>query len=240
MENCFVIMPIGDQTYGDIVITKDTLRQKYDDLIKEALIKARPELEVFRADDISMPGSITNEIFTRLMYSSFVVADITYPNPNVFYELGIRHAISGRTILIKDKAHSYNVFDISHLRYIEYENTTGGLKQLAESLKSTFSWYDNNPNRTDNQFFELAALVKYQYPRFIDVEAEEKKKMKSLLAVMGPILKNPKLLALTLDTTMNQEDKSKRIVEEMQSDPEIAGQIFTNMISSGFIDAFRK
>ena len=99
-NTCFVIMPIGTQTLGDITITEQQLREKYDFIIKNAVIKANPSLEVIRADEELNPGSISNDIFTKLMHAQFVIADITYPNPNVFYELGIRHAIKPGTILI--------------------------------------------------------------------------------------------------------------------------------------------
>ena len=57
----------------------------------------------------------------------------------MFYELGLRHAIRPGTILIKDKNITNKVFDISHLRYIEYENSPTGLKNLAEQFIKTFN-----------------------------------------------------------------------------------------------------
>src|SRR5262249_13797312 len=76
------------------------LRSRYDDLIREALLHADPTLEIMRADDVSAPGAITSDILTRLMHAEIVVADITFPNPNVFYELGLRHACRSGTIII--------------------------------------------------------------------------------------------------------------------------------------------
>ena len=149
MKTCFVIMPIGDQAYGKVTTTKVELRKRYDDLIAEAIKKADPELEVSRADDVSLPGSITTDILTRIMHSTCVVADIIYPNPNVFYELGLRHAVRNKTILLKEANSSINVFDISHLRHIEYENTPTGLKELSQKLKETFEWMSKNPHKLD-------------------------------------------------------------------------------------------
>ena len=70
-ENCFVIMPIGTQSYEGIEYTEQKLKERYDNLIKDAILKAKPSMEITRADDISMPGSITNDIFTRIMYSHY-------------------------------------------------------------------------------------------------------------------------------------------------------------------------
>ncbi|EGR3356023.1 hypothetical protein DMO00_24475 [Vibrio parahaemolyticus] len=45
-QSCFVIMAIGDQEIGGQKLTYNDLRSQYDDLIKEAILKARPSLEV--------------------------------------------------------------------------------------------------------------------------------------------------------------------------------------------------
>ncbi len=140
-NTCFVIMPIGTQTLGDTTISEQQLREKYDFIIKNALLKANPNLNVIRADEELNPGSISNDIFTKLMHAEFVVADITYPNPNVFYELGIRHAIKPGTILIREKVNFSIPFDISHLRYIEYTQELSGMDNLSKQLKRNFEFY---------------------------------------------------------------------------------------------------
>jgi len=135
LKTCFVIMPIGDQEIGGIKITAAELKSKYDDLIKEAILKVIPYLEVVRADEVSAPGMITSDILTRIMHSDLVVVDVTYPNPNVFYELGLRHACRPGTIIIKDENGPSIPFDIAHLRYIQYKNTATGLKALSDKLR---------------------------------------------------------------------------------------------------------
>jgi len=139
-KTCFVIMPIGDQEFGDIKLTAADLKKRYGDLIKEAILKADPSLEVTRSDEVSLPGSITSDILTRLMHSDLVVADVTYPNPNVFYELGLRHACHVGTVIIRDKNGPSTPFDISHLRHIEYEETPTGLKELGKELREYFEY----------------------------------------------------------------------------------------------------
>src|ERR1700693_1350859 len=98
-QSCFVIMPIGDQKFAGYEVSASDLKSRYSDLIREAILKARPNLDVIRADEAPSPGGITTDIFERLMRADYVVVDITYPNPNVFYELGIRHACRPGTIL---------------------------------------------------------------------------------------------------------------------------------------------
>lgn len=161
-NTCFVIMPIGTQTIGNTILTEDKLKEKYDYIIKEAILKADSSLEVVRADEELNPGSISNDIFTKLMYSKYVIADITYPNPNVFYELGIRHAIRPGTILIREKVDFSIPFDISHLRHIEYSQEPSGMSKLAVELKRRFDFYSQNPLKPDNQFLELCSFINYQ------------------------------------------------------------------------------
>ena len=235
-ENCFVIMPIGTQSYEGIEYTEQKLKERYDNLIKDAILKAKPSMEITRADDISMPGSITNDIFTRIMYSQYVIADISLPNPNVFYELGLRHAIRPGTILIKDKNITNKVFDISHLRYIEYENSPTGLKNLAEQFIKTFNWMETTPNRIDNQFLELAALIKYSYPKFIDQEEELKKKNMAMVSIIKPFIEKPNLFKLLLDPSTNEEDKNKKILEEISNDPGMLGDLLMKLASSGLLN----
>ena len=159
-------MPIGDQEFGDVKLTAAELKQHYDDLIKEVILKADPLLKVARADEVSLPGSITQEILTRLMHSDIVIADVTYPNPNVFYELGIRHACRVGTIIIRDKKGPKIPFDIAHLRHIEYDNTPSGLKTLTKDLHTYFEHFRHHPNRPDNQLLELAKLTNYAFPNY--------------------------------------------------------------------------
>lgn len=173
VKTCFVIMPIGDQIIGDIIVSADELRNKYDDLIKEAILKAEPDMEVTRADDVNVPGVITNDILKRLMNSDYVVADITCPNPNVFYELGLRHACRTGTILIKENNGQPPPFDISHARHIEYDNTVKGLKKLSIKLKNQFEWFENNKKSPDNQFIELATYTKSKLLEVYNVTSQK-------------------------------------------------------------------
>ncbi|MCQ1534766.1 hypothetical protein FTO70_03470 [Methanosarcina sp. KYL-1] len=143
-------MPIGTQKYGNIEVSAQELKDKYTDLISEAIKIANPSLKIIRADEIPDQGTITDQIIELLTNCRYVVADITHPNPNVYYELGVRHASRPGTILIKEKSNAQAPFDISQLRHIEYENTPTGLKKLSSDLKKKFEWYEKNPEKYDN------------------------------------------------------------------------------------------
>lgn len=222
-RTCFVIMPIGDQVFSDIKVTASDLKKCYDDLIKEAIQKADPSLEIVRADEVSFPGSITSDVITRIMHSSIVVADVTYPNPNVFYELGLRHACRVGTIIIRDKNGPKIPFDIAHLRHIEYENTPSGLKKLAEDIKKHLEYTEKYKKHPDNQFQELAQLTGYIFPDYGKEEVTEEDAMTELFTVA---LQSPEILSLIMQKTqgkvVDDSDISSEILKLVATKPELA------------------
>src|SRR5689334_8650853 len=98
MPTCFVSMQFGSKTLPDGKVLD------YDFLYREIIRPALEEIgfECHRLDDLMTGGSIWHKtMFAAVMSSDVMIADITSGNANVFYELGIRHALRrGRTILI--------------------------------------------------------------------------------------------------------------------------------------------
>jgi hypothetical protein len=86
LKQCFVIAPIGDP--------RSDIRKRSDQLIKHVLKPALGDrYEIQRADQLSQPGIITTQVIEHVINDDLVVADLTGHNPNVFYELAIRHAL---------------------------------------------------------------------------------------------------------------------------------------------------
>jgi hypothetical protein len=227
-KTCFVVMAIGEQTVDGTAVTSASLKSKYNDLIKEAILKARPSLEVVRADDVSLPGTITTDIITRLMHSDYVVADVTFPNPNVFYELGLRHACRTGTIIIKDKAGPRVPFDIAHLRYVEYENTTAGLKTLSTQLAGYFDHFERDPVRPDNHFQELAKLTSYGFPNY--QKAEEMPP--EMLAIMG-LIESPELMNLIIRQQSGEAIDQGDLLKTFLNNPKVVQPFLQAMVKSG-------
>lgn len=228
-------MPIGDQIDGDHALTATGLRARYDDLIKEAISRARPEIEIVRADDISLPGTITTDIITRIMHSDYVVADVTYPNPNVFYELGLRHACRCGTVIIRDKAGPRIPFDIAHLRFMEYENTPTGLKDLAKQLSIYFDHADRDSYRPDNHFQELAKLTNYEFPNYQKPEDENPE----LEAIMG-LMQSPELLSLIMRQQSGESINQMELISAVMNNPQVAQPLFQALSKSGQLSFFPK
>lgn len=225
-------MPIGNQKIGDIELSESQLRKKYDYIIKNAIQRADPSLEVIRADDELNSGSISNDIFTKLMHSKYVIADITYPNPNVFYELGIRHAISPRTILIREKINFSVPFDISHLRYVPYTQEADGMENLTNELKKRFTYYNQNPTKPDNQFLELCSFTNY-IPTFYGKSETTGDIVANLLT---SIFTNPQMRTALTDKSLSKEEQQSVMLQEFSKDPDNTKQIIKALFDSDLMD----
>lgn len=91
--------------------------------------------EVTRADDVASVGSIAGDVVRRLATADVVIADLSDLNPNVFYELGIRHALRGQgTIMIADITRTDVPFDLRPYRVIEFTPDLRGIEKLRGSL----------------------------------------------------------------------------------------------------------
>jgi hypothetical protein len=109
-NTCFVIAPIG---------IDGSEQRKHSDMLLEALIRRALEQdwEVIRADQITTPGMISGQVIEHLLRSGLVIADLSFHNPNVFYELAIRHAIGLPTVHIVRKGDGIP-FDLKDFRTI--------------------------------------------------------------------------------------------------------------------------
>jgi len=65
--------------------------------------------------------------------AKIVIAEITAPNQNVFYELGYAHALKKPTILLAEHGKTLP-FDVSGYRCLFYENSIGGKRKVEEAL----------------------------------------------------------------------------------------------------------
>jgi len=106
----------------------------YRDLIVPALQKA--DCEPFRADSQISAGDIRTDMFFELVTADVVVADLSIPNPNVYYELGIRDGVCARGVLIIQGGWSATQpFDVAQDRCFKYDGMLFSLDGVAaESL----------------------------------------------------------------------------------------------------------
>lgn len=145
IKDIFVAMPFGIKQ-----AKKRRYKIDFDRVYDKAIRPATEELglQVIRADEEQDGGIIHTLMIERLICTDIVIVDITNENPNVYYELGIRHcARPYSTILIYDK-NTRLPFDIQPLRAIPYELDKGVITEkaaidlkdkLVERLKNVIS-----------------------------------------------------------------------------------------------------
>jgi tetratricopeptide (TPR) repeat protein len=131
---CFVDMPFGKKTdlASGAEIDFDHI---YESAIKPAIKDVG--LDPLRGDEENTGGIIHQAMFARLLLAEYVIADLTLANPNVFYELGIRHAAKPfTTVPIYANTHPLP-FDVTMIRAVLYQLDSGRLTDNAsEQLRS--------------------------------------------------------------------------------------------------------
>lgn len=131
---CFIDMPFGKKSELASGVEVD-----FDRIYEAAIEPAVREsgLEPVRGDRERTGGIIHTPMFGRLLLSDFVVADLTLANPNVFYELGIRHTARPFTTVPIFAAIHALPFDVGMVRAIPYALDKGKLTdEAAAQLKS--------------------------------------------------------------------------------------------------------
>jgi hypothetical protein len=114
---CFVLMPFGtkrDPT-SSLEINFDVI---YEQAVRPAVLAAG--LEVVRADEERIGGIMHKPMFERLLLCEYAIADLTTGNANVYYQLGIRHAIRPFTTLAIYADQQRLPFDLTILRALPY------------------------------------------------------------------------------------------------------------------------
>jgi hypothetical protein len=108
---CFVIAPIG----GD----GTEIRKRSDQILEHIIRPVVSECgySALRADQMPKPGMITSQVIQQLIEAALVIADLTDHNPNVFYELAVRHAFRKPVIQLIEADQSLP-FDVAGLRTI--------------------------------------------------------------------------------------------------------------------------
>jgi hypothetical protein len=158
--SCFVVGPIGDR---DAPLGSPE-RQTYEEAItvwEEIILPACEGFGIspMRADHIATAGEIPEQVFKRLRDDHLVIADLTGANPNVMYELGLRHTTGKLTIQIGER--SRLPFDVSSIRTIIFKRTEVGLidarKRLAQAIGAGLQ-HGGDPVSATRVWFELPIL----------------------------------------------------------------------------------
>jgi hypothetical protein len=113
---CFLISPIG---------AEGTEQRKHANLVLGSLVEPALDgldLRLVRADKISKPGMITAQVIDHIVRAPLLIADLSFSNPNVFYELALRHACRKPAVQIL-RSSDHLPFDVGQFRTVVLDMT---------------------------------------------------------------------------------------------------------------------
>ena len=146
---CFIISPLGSD--------ESETRRKADGLINSVIKPILTEVgyNVVAPHEIDTPGSITRQVIKHLLEDELVIANLTELNPNVMYELAVRHAKRLPVICLVERGTKLP-FDIATERTIFYDNDMAGVELLKPKLQKaiTESMVEKEP---DNPIYRVVS-----------------------------------------------------------------------------------
>ncbi|MFV0240759.1 MAG: hypothetical protein ACK5H4_12075 [Lacrimispora sphenoides] len=151
-RKCFIITPIGN--------SDSEIFRHINGVIQSVI---RPVLEgcgfsdIRAAHEISEPGSINNQLVNRIINDDLVIANLTDKNPNVMYELCLRHAVAKPVIHICEEGTSLP-FDIKGERTIYYTNDMYGVNELKRELINAMNSIDYEKEYKDNPIYTAVSI----------------------------------------------------------------------------------
>jgi hypothetical protein len=151
---CFMISPIGEP---------NSATRSHADKVKRHIIQPAVEpfgYEVIRADQIEESGIITAQIIQKILEVPLVVADLTDRNPNVFYELCLRHASRKPFVQVISTGQQIP-FDIIGQRTISYDVADlDSVEQARQSIRAQVEKFEANPAEVDSPVSVAIDLVR--------------------------------------------------------------------------------
>ncbi len=136
---CFVIMPFGEKIDADgKAIHFDDI---YENVIKPAVSgepmrrAGGPELQCIRCDKIAQAGWVHRLMISHIYEAEVAVVDLSTLNPNVFYELGVRHALRRAVTVLLSRKGTKTPFNISGFNHVSYDpNDEQDLQSVRERI----------------------------------------------------------------------------------------------------------
>lgn len=127
LDTCFILMPFGSW---------------FDRYFKEIYVPATKDagFEPLRADGLFNTGAVMEQIWTQIRKAKVLLADLTGKNPNVFYELGLAHALKKPVVFVAGDIEDVP-FDVRHLRVVIFDIRE---PNWAEQLKRDITTYLKN------------------------------------------------------------------------------------------------
>jgi hypothetical protein len=213
---CFVIAPIGEEG--------SEIRRRSDQVLTHIITPAAKECgyRAVRADTISKPGMITSQVIQHLVEDPLVIADLTGRNPNVFYELAVRHAVRKPCVQIIQIGDQIP-FDVSQSRTIQVDHhDLDSVAHCKEELVRQIHSVEKDPSDIDTPItvaIDLQSLRQSENP-LEKSSAEIITMLQELSSKFGDFS----------ETMIRQLDMRPRISERLSDDLLITSERLYNLI----------
>jgi hypothetical protein len=209
---CFVIAPIGEEG--------SETRTRSDQVLRHVIAPAANECgyRALRADKISEPGIITSQVIQHLVEDPLVIADLTDWNPNVFYELAVRHAVR-RPVVQIIQAGQKIPFDIAGTRTIPLDHRDlDSVARCREEMVRQIQTVEKDVSQVDTP---ISVAIDLQ-----SLRGSENPLEKSIAEIISMLQE--------LRTTFG--DLAKGASPEPAIDPGVAGELLYSLMSvDGFL-----
>ena len=204
---CFVISPIGEPD--------SETRKRSDQVLRHVIRPAATSCgyKAVRADEIDKPGMITSQVIQHVVNDALVVADLTERNPNVFYELAIRHALRRPLVQIIRKGEAIP-FDVAGTRtiYVDHkdlDSVDAAKNEIIEQIKAL---------EKDSSDIETPISVSLDLQLLRQSEKPEERSLADLVAAVVDLRASLSKIELRVGTK-DQEGLLGEIQAELRSLP---------------------
>ena len=196
-KKCFVISPIGDPG--------TPTRRAIDGLLSAVIEPALVPLgfDIISPHNLANPGSITQQVLAHLLEDDLVIANLSDLNPNVMYELAVRHSKRMPVITVAEVGTKLP-FDVATERTIFFTNDMAGTEQLKAELvdMAQVAVKDNQP---DNPVYRAAESAVFR-----DVKSEDSQHY---------LIRRLDQIESVLNTIVMQDSRENRLSTSMSRPP---------------------
>lgn len=189
-KSCFVIAPIGEQN--------SETRKRSDQVLKHIIKPAAAECGyiAIRADEMSEPGMITSQVIQHVVEDPLVIADLTDRNPNVFYELALRHAIKKPLVQLIRSGDTIP-FDVAGMRTVPVDHHD--LDSVEESRKEIVAQIKAVEKKKPDQI-ETPISISLELQQLRQSDNPEQRTLADLLSTISEVRATVAILDKKLST----------------------------------------
>lgn len=224
-RTCFVIMPFSKTD----LCTEEEWTYIFENIFKPAIEGAGLDYECRRSE--ATRGNMVAGIIRELNDAYIVLADLTDRNANVFYELGVRHALKNRSIILAQRRGDIP-FDLSAYASHVYDwKTDKGKANLTDKIRQLLAEIDTNPDRSDNpvsDFLEVSSQTPSDAATDLNAPDISPQEVSFAQSLVGTGAEGLNSVALTRRLAQSRQPRAARTVYRLTR-PELIREMRTVM-----------